>query len=566
MARHTVPCRENQRLKDSPSLWLLRTGVLILLAAATVAVYFQVSAFDFIDLDDPTYVTSNGFVKQGMTIQGVRWAFSSFHGANWHPLTWISHMIDVQFFGMNPGMHHLTSVFFHVLNTLLLFLILERMTGAIWKSAAVAALFALHPLHVESVAWVSERKDVLSTFFWMLTMAAYLWYVERRTVVKYLAVAFSLILGLLSKPMLVTLPFVLLLLDFWPLRRWNPYPSGETRSGNAPNTPIPLNVPMNPILLLAEKMPLILLSAASSSVTILAQYAGGAVKDLESLQLATRIANAIVSYARYLWMTVFPHDLAAYYPYQNDLGMIPVTLSAAFLLFMTLAALRSAEKLPYLAVGWLWYLGTLFPVVGIVQVGSQAMADRYTYVPLIGIFMAISWGLSDLFCRMHVRKTVLTAATVGVLAACAWSSWVQAGLWKNSETLFRHALSVTSDNYLVHYDLGYTLYRRGDVEGAIMHYQEALKIKPDLPQVHNNLGSILLIRGDIDGAISHYREALRIAPHQPRVYNNLGVAFMRRGQILIAIGYFKQAIQEDPGYDDALVNLKNAREKLGKED
>lgn len=531
-------------------------AICVILAAITFAVYSQVIGFDFINLDDPAYVMDNAIIGQGITIEGLRWAFTSFHSANWHPLTWISHMLDVELFGMKPGMHHITNVLFHVINTVLLFMVLHRMTGAIWKSTAVAALFALHPLHVESVAWISERKDMLSTLFWILTMAAYFGYVRRRTVARYLVMALCFILGLMSKPMLVTLPLVLLLLDFWPIGRWRPFSGSECTSSAAPvNNDVPLKI------LILEKMPLIALSAASSLVTILAQKAGGAVKDLESMSVMDRLANAAVSYVRYLAMTMWPHDLAVYYPYQGDISTIAVAGSVLFLLFMTALAVLAAKKLSYLTVGWFWYIGTLVPVIGIVQVGSQSMADRYTYVPLIGVFMAAAWGLSDLFERMHIRKTLVAAVAMAVIAVLAWSAWIQAGLWKDSETLFRHALGVTSDNYLVHYDLGYTLYKKGNVQGAVQHYREALRIKPDLPQVHNNLGSILLLNGDLDGAMRHYLEALRIDPHQARVYNNLGAVFMRKGLTHQAVQCFERALQEDPGYGDARENLKKARRK-----
>ena len=541
--------------KTSPAR--IRAVICAVLAAITFAVYFQTTGFDFISLDDPGYIVDNEAVRQGLTVDGLRWSFLSFHESNWHPLTWISHMLDVRLFGLNPGMHHLTNVLFHVLNTALLFLVLHRMTGAVWKSAAVAALFALHPLHVESVAWISERKDVLSTFFWMLTMAAYLGYVQRRTVPRYLLMALFFILGLMSKPMLVTLPFVLLLLDLWPLKRWRPFSGTESTPSSAPVTgAVPLRI------LFLEKAPLIALSAASSLVTVLAQKAGGAVKDLESMSVPARLANAVVSCVRYLGMTVWPHDLAVYYPFQGDISPFMVTGCLLFLLLLTALAVYSIKKAPYLTVGWLWYIGTLLPVIGIVQVGSQSMADRYTYVPLIGVFIAVTWGLTDLSDRMHLVKAVLPASTVAVLTALAWATWVQAGLWKDSETLFRHTLSVTSGNYLVHYDLGYALYEKGDVQGAVHHYQEALRIRSDLPQVHNNLGGILLNQGDSDGAIRHYVEALKIDPHQARVYNNLGIAFIRKGRTGQAVRCFERALQVDPGYRDARNNLEKVKRKL----
>lgn len=540
-------------LHGNPSTSTKSIAICLVLAALTLAVYFQVTGFDFIHLDDPGYVTDNEMVRQGISLETLQWAFSSFHESNWHPLTWVSHMIDVEVFGMNPGMHHLTNVLFHVLNTVLLFFVLDAMTGAVWKSAAVAALFALHPIHVESVAWVSERKDVLCALFWMLTMAAYLRYVGHRTVARYLLMFLCFVLGLMAKPMIVTLPFVLLLLDFWPLKRWRPCTlTYEMTTASAVSDALPLKT------LVLEKVPLVALSMASSLVTVLAQVSGGAVKDLESMSMASRTANAVVSYVRYLVMTAWPRDLAVYYPYEGSHGPALVAGCLFVLVCVTCTALLMARKFPYLLVGWFWFLGTLVPAIGIVQVGSQAMADRYTYLPLIGIFIAAAWGLGDLFSRAPAGRVVLAGSCAVVLTALTWSTWVQAGLWKDSETLFRHTLGVTSGNYLVHYDLGYTLYLKGDVQGAILHYNEALRIKPGLPQVHNNLGSILLERGDPDGAIRHYIEALSSDPHQARVLNNLGVAFMRKGRVRQAIRCFERALAEEPGYLDAGRNLDRA--------
>jgi tetratricopeptide (TPR) repeat protein len=544
--------------KDTSDSLLSSSVICIVLIAAIIIVYIQVVGFGFINLDDPGYVSSNDIVKQGITPEGIRWAVSTFHKANWHPLTWVSHMLDVQFFGMNPGMHHLTNVIFHILNTLMLFFVLKRMTGTLWRSAAVAALFALHPLHVESVAWISERKDVLSTFFWLLTMMGYVWYVQRCTVRRYLVVVLSFVLGLLSKPMLVTLPFVLVLLDFWPLKRWDPFLSGSINNDQCKRTLRSRYKQQAFPILIAEKIPLIVLALVSSVITFYAQKSGGAVSSVDSIAIGTRLANAITSYAAYLDKMIRPYNLAVFYPYMDAFNFVTVSLSALLLILITTVVLLAVRKKPYLAVGWLWYLGTLIPVIGIVQVGSQSMADRYTYIPLIGVFVMIVWGIVDLLGRQRYGKTVLRTATL-VFPLFIWVSWVQAGLWKNNETLFMHALDVTKNNYIMHYNLGITLYEQGDVDGAVREYQESLKIKPDLAEAHNNLGSIVLLKGYPDVAIRHYLESLRVNPYQTDIYNDLGAAYLRKGNIPRAIECFQEAIREKSDNAEAIRNLEIAR-------
>ena len=544
--------------KDSSESLLYSIIICLVLIVAICIVYGQVLGFGFINLDDPGYVSGNDIVKQGITTDGIRWAFSTFHKANWHPVTWISHMLDVQFFGMNPGMHHLTNVIFHILNALLLFFVLKRMTGTLWRSAAVAGLFALHPLHVESVVWISERKDVLSTFFWLLTMAGYVWYVQQCTVRRYLVVVLFFVLGLLSKPMLVTLPFVLVLLDFWPLKRWEPYIQGNI--GNDPGKRTLRSRYKQQVLpiLIAEKIPLIVLSTVSSIVTFYAQKSGGAVGSVDSFAIGTRLANAITSYAAYLDKMVRPYNLAVFYPYTDTFSFITVSLSALLLILITTAVILAVKEKPYLFVGWFWYLGTLFPVIGIVQVGSQSMADRYTYIPLIGVFVMIVWGIVDFLSRQRYGKTVLRTVIL-VFPLFIWVSWVQVGLWKNSETLFMHALDVTRNNYLIHYNLGITLYEQGNVDGAMREYQASLQIKPDFTEAHNNLGTILLLKGYPDETIRHYRESLRINSHQTDTYNNLGAAYFRKGNIPIAIECFQAAIREKSDNASAIKNLEIAR-------
>jgi protein O-mannosyl-transferase len=532
--------------------------ICVALIAAISIVYIQVIGFSFINLDDPGYVSRNDIVKQGITIEGIRWAVSTFHKANWHPVTWISHMLDVQVFGMNPGMHHLMNVIFHVLNTLMLFFVLKGMTGTLWRSAAVAALFALHPLHVESVAWISERKDVLSAFFWLLTLAGYFWYAQHCTFRRYSVVFLTFILGLLSKPMLVTLPFVLVLLDFWPLRRWEPFQSGNIGNDNGKETLRARYKQQKLLILVAEKIPLIVLALVSSVVTFYAQKSGGAVSSVDSIAIGTRLANAITSYAAYLYKMVWPYNLAVLYPYAGNFNFITVTLYAFLLILITTFVLFAIKRKPYLVVGWLWYLGTLFPVIGIVQVGSQSMADRYTYIPLIGVFVMIVWGIVDFLDRQRYGKTILWAATL-IFPLFIWISWVQVGFWKNSEILFIHTLDVTRNNYIIQYNLGITLSEKGDVEGAIREYQESLQIKPDFIEALNNLGTILLLKGFPDIAIGYYLESLKVNPHQTDTYNDLGAAYLRKGNIHRAIECFQEAIRENQGNADAIKNLSIAR-------
>jgi hypothetical protein len=415
--------------------------VCLFLAIAITAVYWQVGNHEFVNYDDDKYVYDNQYVKSGLTSEGIKWAFTATHASNWHPLTWLSHMADCQIYGLNPKGHHLTSVFFHILNSILLFLIFRRMTGALWKSAFVAALFALHPLHVESVAWVAERKDVLSTFFWMLTVGSYVWYVERRGTGRYLLALLFFSLGLMAKPMLVTLPFVLLLLDYWPLGRFQvkkpdtvqrtdekPPKDTKRKKKKFPKHPLKNAVHENKIItpnyqwsgalpLIWEKIPFFLLVIGSSIVTFYAQQSGGAVRSFDVLPFTVRIFNAFVSYVSYIGKMLWPLNLAVLYPYFGMPAWWKVAGAFFLLAFISFIAIRTVKQHPYFAIGWLWYLGTLVPVIGLVQVGIQSMADRYTYIPLIGIFIIIVWGISDLAARWQYRRIFLAISAGCVLSA-----------------------------------------------------------------------------------------------------------------------------------------------------
>ena len=569
------------------------TIICVFLTITICSVYLQVKDHQFINFDDYKYVTENSHVLSGLNLENIKWAFISVYATNWHPFTWISYMMDVDLFGMKPGMHHLTNVIFHILNSILLLIVLNQMTGALWRSAAVAALFALHPLHVESVAWIAERKDVLSTFFWMLTMLAYHRYVRSRTISKYLLMILFFGLGLMAKPMLVTLPFVLLLLDFWPLRR-----EELNFTNNGSQIALSWWPKINPrgiLRLILEKVPLMIMALAASGVTFYAQSAGGAIKPLERFSLGMRIQNAIISYVTYLWKMVWPLNLAVFYPYPKQFSILTVVMCFLLLIAISVIVVMSLRRLPYLVIGWFWYLGTLVPVIGIVQVGDQSMADRYTYIPLIGIFIMIAWGIPELLDKWQFKKIALATLTGIVIPILIVSSWIQVGYWKDSEILFRHALNVTDNNSVAHNNLGNYLLKEGDVAGAIGHLTQSLKINPNNtfgyntlakalyeenkyneaitqlqkclrinPQdsdAYNNLGNIMLATGNYNEAERNYMESLRIDPHQAHAYNNLGTLFKYKNNIKKAIEYYQVAIHEDPALIDALKNLEIARGK-----
>jgi Tfp pilus assembly protein PilF len=542
----------------------------LVLALLTLAVFWQVRGHDFINLDDEQYVTQNPHVRGGLTAGNLAWALTTTHASNWHPLTWLSHQLDAQVFGMDPAGHHGVSLFFHVANTLLLFFLLSRMTQTLWQSAAVAFLFALHPLHVESVAWVAERKDVLSTFFLLLTLWAYWVYTRSPGIVRMIPVAALFALGLLSKPMLVTLPFVLLLLDYWPLGRTSapekpapqPLPTPGIESPGkrkkqkkkeagepAPAPPERRESPAAAIVpwaLVAEKTPLFALTILSSIVTFYAQQKGGAMSPLDDIALLRRLANALVSYASYLVKTVFPQGLAVFYPYTDGIAAWQVLASAALIGAVTFLAIRFRKRVPYAFVGWLWYLGTLVPVIGIVQVGMQSMADRYTYVPHIGLFIAVVWGAGDLASRLTQGRKIIAALTGVVFAVLTVMTWNQISHWRSSVTLFEHALRVTEQNSLAHLNLGVALNRAGKGSEAAEHYREALRINPKSSGGHFNLANYYFSTGRKDEALRHYQEAIRIHPRYTNAYNNLGLLMVSERRAEEAIPPYRRAIELDP--------------------
>jgi len=536
------------------TLWLA-----LAIAAVALAVYAPVRHHGFVSIDDPIYVGENPVVARGLSWDGARWAFTTGHAANWHPVTWLSHMADVRLFGLNAGGHHAVSVLLHAANAILLFLLLKRLTGRAGSSACVAVLFAAHPLHVESVAWVAERKDVLSTLFWLLTAHAYVSYVScprsapRRRGAAYALMLALYALGLMAKPMLVTLPLVLLVLDWWPLGRLRRAGTGEApvldETGRA------RRARAEAWLLAAEKLPLFALAAASSAITIVVQHRGGAVSGLAAVPFASRAGNAVVSAGRYLWKAAWPADLSVFYPYPAALPAVPLVLSALFLAAVTGLAIGAARRRPYLLAGWLWYLVTLAPVSGLVQIGRQAMADRYTYVPLVGIFVMLAWGARDLACSgLLARQAWLRSATrigvpvvaVALVAALAAAARVQTGYWASSAALWQHALDVDPQNYFAHNSLGALASDAGRTGEALEHFSRAVRSGPDYPEAFNNLGLMYARLGRTAEAVEQYRKAIALNPRLAAAHGNLGVALVTLGRPDEAIAAYHAAIAIDP--------------------
>ena len=504
------------------------------LLLTTIAIYARVRHFDFVNYDDPDYTTGNLHVRQGLTVQGLEWALTSRDAANWFPVTWVSHMLDAQFFALDSGWAHLHNVLLHSLAAVLLCLFLTRATGARWRSALVAFLFASHPLHVESVAWVAERKDVLSASFWFLTLWAYVRYTERPGWGRYLAVASSFCLGLMAKPMLVTLPFVLLLLDYWPLARLR---QRESK-------------------VIWEKLPLFALSGAAAAITWLVQQHAGAVK---ALPLDTRVANATFSYATYIAKTFWPTKLAVFYPYPRGFPFFPILGALLLLAAVTAGAIVLRRSAPYLLTGWGWFAITLLPVIGLVQVGGQARADRYMYIPMVGLLIMLVWGAAQILEKWQAKALAVPLAAAACVA-CAALTWIQVGYWRNSETLFRHALAVTNDNSVANHNLGNALMAKpGRLSEAIPYLEAAVRIDPDSPPAHTDLGSALARTGNLSGAIAQFEAAILLAPDAPIPHNDLGSALTEAGRVPEAIAEFQTALRLDPDFDEARDNLAAAQ-------
>jgi tetratricopeptide (TPR) repeat protein len=544
-------------------------GVCIFLVAITWLVFGQTIRYDFVNYDDNEYVYENPAITSGLTVTGVIYAFAGRHSGNWHPLTTLSHMLDCQLYGLHVGGHHLTNVVLHTIAVVLLFLVLQQMTGAIWRSAFVAAVFAIHPLRVESVAWISERKDVLSAVFFMLTLGAYARYAKSPSIGRYLTVLVLFALGLMSKPMLVTVPFVLLLLDYWPLKRFTGRSSVKQ--------------------LVGEKIPLLALSVASGLTTLWAQQSSMA--RVEQLSLISRITNGLVTYVIYLKQMIWPSQLAVFYPHPEDkLPIWEIGLAIVLLGLVSAGAIALRNKRPYFITGWFWYLTMLLPVIGLVQVGSQAHADRYTYLPQIGLYVLLVWAITDASASQLQRRILALAGCVAIIGL-AWCAHIQASYWRNGEALWRHALGVTSRNFFAHDGLGHFLLNHGRVDEAIDQFETALKIAPDFKRAETNLmvaltkkgsaddtiarlqallseypndaqgyyslGNALLKKGDSQNAMAAYEKALSFQAHYPAAHYNFGIALDRSSRIDEAIAHYQKAIEQDPHYAEAYYLLGN---------
>jgi len=519
--------------------------IYIFLTIVTLAVYWQVGQFDFINFDDSIYVTDNNHVRFGLTREGILWAFSTIEGAFWFPLTWLSFMADYELYGLHAGGYHVTNLIFHILSTLLLFWLFHRMTGEIWKSAFVAALFALHPLHTETVVWITKRKDVLSAFFWMLTLCLYVFYTEKQSIKRYLLVFFSFVLALLSKPMVVTLPVVMILLDYWPLKRF------DNQKG------------LSHLILwqLKEKLPLFILSALISIITIYAQYD----KHIKQAQahFSYLLANASVSFMTYVEKTFWPHHLAIIYPFSDQLPVWQVAGSAMLMVIISIAVIIMIKRLPCLFVGWFWYAVTILPVLDIFRAGIRAMSDNYTYLPIIGISIMLAWGIPFLFPNKNMRRKVLWPAGAAVIVILSVFSWRQCGYWKNNFELFNHAIMVTEGNYIAYNQRG-TLYSKSrQYQLAIEDFNESIRIRPVQPIAHNNRGIAYVQIGQHQQALLDYNEAVRLDPDYADAYNNRSILYTQLGQYQLALKDCNQAILLKTDYVDAYNNRGILYTQLG---
>jgi tetratricopeptide (TPR) repeat protein len=560
--------------------------IILLLIVFCFIAFGRIAGNDFINFDDEIYITKNQHVQAGINSQTVKWAFTSVVSSNWHPLTLLSHALDWQLFGANAFGHHLINLLLHIGSVLILFIFLNKSTKAMWPSALVAALFALHPLRVESVAWAAERKDVLSIFFGLASVYAYACYVESSKLSRHFISFMFFALSLMAKPMLVTLPFVLLLLDYWPLERRqkvsalanatvpvnvsgsgkkkSKHRKGDSSAEKMITVPVSTTKDSKHLMgrLLWEKIPFLLLAVASSIVTIWAQDKGGAIASLQKVQFIERLANAPIAYIAYLGKIIWPVDLAVFYPYEYSAPGWQIIVCIFMLAAISAVAIFYIKKAAFLFVGWFWYLGTLVPVIGFIQVGRQAMADRYTYFPSIGIAIILVWGIFNLCSEEKLRKLIAIPAAI-ILAALTFLTWQQCGYWKNSTTLFSHTLQVTKNNYLAHNNLGVALVEAGKTQEAISHYRAALQIKPSDDNTHYNLANALKKQGATDEAIVHYREAVKWNPNYSKAHNNLGVYLDAQGLSDEAILHYRRALQIEPTNPGFHFNLGMALGRKG---
>lgn len=544
----------NDDTKSKSLLSDIRQDILIclFLVMAILAVYGQVRNYSFVGFDDNLYITDNRYVQRGLTWENLVWAFSlkDKEKTYWHPLTWLSHIADCHFYGLNAGMHHLTNLLFHMANSLLLFWVFRRMSGEMWQSAAIAALFALHPLNAESVAWIAERKNVLSTFFWMLTMSVYVYYTEYPNICRYLLIFLLFALGLLVKPMLVTLPCVFLLLDYWPLGRLRLYREQE-------GTPL--------FRLILEKIPFLILSAISVSLASLSLQHNADEIIKEVIPMKLRVANAVVSCTAYIIKMILPLNLAGFYPYPRTVPMWQTLCAALLLISLSLWFFSKSKQMPYLIVGWLWYLGTFVPVSGLMQGGLwPAMADRWAYVPMIGLFVIAAWGFPRVLSQQRCRKTVFTAVALTVFPVMMTVTWLQVRYWADSITLFRHMLTVTSDNFVAHNGMGLALAEQGKLSEAIAHYRETVRLMPYYSPGYNNLGLALMEQGKLQDAAASFRNALQIDQNNPKFHNNIGIALAKQGRTEEAVSHFQEALGIKPDHSGAHYNFANVLKAQGK--
>ncbi len=533
-----------------------RLFLYLLLILSILLIYQKLPDFDFVGYDDIAYITDNQVVQQGITVRGIRLAFTTIHASNWHPLTWLSHMLDCQLFGMNPGMHHLTSLLIHITNSVLLMVVFYRMTHAIWKSFLIALLFGIHPMHVESVAWISERKDVLSALFWMLTLLSYVKYAEKPNLFRYISVFFFFILGILSKPMVVTLPFVLLILDFWPLERHGFfYFNSRQKNQRFPRRTI--------TILIFEKIPLLALALITSWITITAQKM--VIGTLQTYPLYLRAGNVIVSYTNYILKMVYPFNLAVFYPYPEAIPVWKILTSGFILSSITFMVMKSPLKSPYFVMGWFCFLGTLIPVIGIVQVGLQSMADRYSYLPFIGLFIMIVWGLEKMIVEKCLPQKIIFFFS-GILMICLMlTTYFQTSHWKNSNALFQHAAEVVENNWLAYTHYGDTL-DNSNFDERIYLYNKAIQLNPGYSDSYHSRGVLLLNHGRIEKAIVNFNKALELSPKDAKVHNSLGIAMARKNDIQNAVLHFNKATEYKPGYADAYKNHGTLLARMGKFD
>lgn len=532
---------------------LIGLAVCLIIMALTLALYWQVTGFNFINFDDPAYVYDNDQVNAGLSIDGIKWALTATQASNWHPVTWFSHMLDVSLFGHDPGLHHLTNVIIHIINSILLFIFFWGLTNKLWQSAFLAALFALHPMHVESVAWISERKDVLSAFFMLMTLLSYSNYVRQVNISNYLVVFVMLVLGLMTKPMLVTLPLVLLLMDFWPLCRI---------AGHGPEQ----KTHMKKISVKAaiyEKLPLLFLAAGTSVITIVVQRNSGAIKTLEVFPLSARIGNALVAYVLYIKKLFWPVGLAIIYPHPGTTALWKSWTAAICMIGISIIFFRCAKRFRFLAVGWCWFIITLVPVIGLVQVGNQSMADRYTYIPFVGLFIIVAYGVPLLFDRWHISHKPLFALSFGAIMGCTGATYAQLGYWQNSRTLFSHALKVTDGNFMAHNYLGNTLAELNKPNEAISHYQAALQIYPNYVEALGNLGMVYATQQREKEAGVLLTKALQLSPLDAELHNNMGNIYESEGDYEKALWHYKLALSLKPNFAGAVVNLANILKEQG---